>query len=100
MATKVQYLLAKYVVENLEYSRYEWKCDALNQHFIKAVKRLGYKYEGIFWSRTIYKNRSRDTCWWSMKDNEWHENKLEFEKWMNPSNFDEFGIQLTRISMN
>jgi len=35
-----------------------------------------------------------------MKDNEWHENKLEFEKWMNPSNFDEFGIQLTRISMN
>lgn len=35
-----------------------------------------------------------------MIDSEWHENKIEFEKWLNPYNFDEFGIQLTSLSMN
>ena len=30
-ATEAQYLLARYVFEELEYRRYEWKCDALNQ---------------------------------------------------------------------
>ncbi|MGX5790253.1 GNAT family N-acetyltransferase [Staphylococcus equorum] len=100
IATEVQYLLAKYVFETLGYRRYEWKCDALNQPSIKAAKRLGFKYEGIFRNHTIYKNRSRDTCWLSMIDSEWYENKIEFEKWLNPYNFDEFGIQLTRVSMN
>ena len=31
MATEAQYLLARYVFEDLGYRRYEWKCDALNQ---------------------------------------------------------------------
>ena len=35
MATEVQYLLAKYVFETLQYRRYEWKCDSLND--LRAV---------------------------------------------------------------
>ena len=30
-ATEAQYLLMKYVFENLNYRRYEWKCDSLNR---------------------------------------------------------------------
>ena len=34
MATEAQYLLARYVFEDLGYRRYEWKCDALNLSLI------------------------------------------------------------------
>ena len=38
MATEAQYLLARYVFEDLGYRRYEWKCDALNQASRKAAE--------------------------------------------------------------
>ena len=45
LATEAQYLLARYVFEELEYRRYEWKCDALNQPSRRAAERLGFTYE-------------------------------------------------------
>ena len=42
LATEAQYLLARYVFEELEYRRYEWKCDALNQPSRRAAERLGF----------------------------------------------------------
>ena len=39
---KAQYLLARYVFEDLGYRRYEWKCDVLNQASRKAAERLGF----------------------------------------------------------
>ncbi len=70
IATEVQFLLARYVFETLGYRRYEWKCDALNKPSIKAAKRLGFKYEGIFRNHKVYKARNRDTCWLSIIDRE------------------------------
>lgn len=37
LATEAQYLLVRYVFEELEYRRYEWKCDALNQPSRRAL---------------------------------------------------------------
>lgn len=31
IATEAQYLVMKYVFETLQYRRYEWKCDNLNE---------------------------------------------------------------------
>ena len=61
MATEAQYLLARYVFEDLGYRRYEWKCDALNQASRKAAERLGFTYEGCFRQAVVYKGRTRDT---------------------------------------
>ncbi|WP_436860711.1 GNAT family N-acetyltransferase [Staphylococcus caeli] len=99
IATEAQYLLAKYVFDTLGYRRYEWKCDALNEPSIKAAKRLGFKFEGIFQQHKVYKNRNRDTCWLAMTDHEWHKNKQKFEKWLAPQNFNENGEQLSRLSI-
>ncbi|WP_245911171.1 GNAT family N-acetyltransferase [Neisseria iguanae] len=44
IATEAQYLLAKYVFETLQYRRYEWKCDALNEPSCRAALRLGFRY--------------------------------------------------------
>lgn len=60
MATEAQYLLARYVFEDLGYRRYEWKCDALNQASRKAAERLGFTYEGCFRQAVVYKGRTRD----------------------------------------
>ena len=45
MGTEAHYLLARYVFEELNYRRYEWKCDALNLPSRKAAERLGFVYE-------------------------------------------------------
>lgn len=97
LSTEAHYLLASYVFDELNYRRYEWKCDSLNAASIKAAKRLGFTYEGTFRNAVIYKNRSRDTAWFSMLKEEWASNKKAFEKWLAKENFDENGIQYKKL---
>ena len=98
LATEAQYLLARYVFEELEYRRYEWKCDALNQPSRRAAERLGFTYEGKFRQALVYKGRNRDTDWLSMIDKEWPAVKSRLEKWLSPDNFDEKGLQIKALS--
>ena len=92
-ATEAMFLMMKRVFDELGYRRYEWKCDALNAPSQAAARRLGFSFEGIFRQATIYKNRNRDTAWFSILDHEWPAMKASFERWLDPSNFDEGGRQ-------
>ena len=96
-ATEVQYLLAQYVFETLHYRRYEWKCDALNEPSRRAAERLGFTYEGTFRQAVVYKDRNRDTAWYSMLDTEWEQRKHRLLKWLDPKNFDDHGQQRTSL---
>ena len=98
LATEAQYLLARYVFEELEYRRYEWKCDALNQPSRYAAERLGFIYEGTFRQALVYKGRNRDTDWLAMIDRDWPAVKTRLEKWLSPDNFDENGQQIKALS--
>ena len=98
LATEAQYLLARYVFEELEYRRYEWKCDALNQPSRYAAERLGFIYEGTFRQAVVYKGRNRDTDWLAMIDKGWPAVKIRLEKWLSPDNFDENGQQIKALS--
>ncbi|MGT2666188.1 GNAT family N-acetyltransferase [Streptococcus rifensis] len=93
IATEAQYLAMKYVFEDLDARRYEWKCDSLNERSQKAAKRLGFQYEGTFRQHSIYKGRTRDTSWFSIVDSEWPVLKHRFEGWLAPDNFEINGIQ-------
>jgi RimJ/RimL family protein N-acetyltransferase len=97
-ATEAQYLLARYVFEELGYRRYEWKCNALNAPSRRAAERFGFTFEGIFRQHMIVKRRNRDTAWFSMLDSEWPERKAAYERWLAPDNFDGQGHQKTRLS--
>ena len=97
MGTEAHYLLARYVFEELNYRRYEWKCDALNLPSRKAAERLGFVYEGTFRQAVIYKGRTRDTDWLSMIDKDWPKVKSRFEAWLKSENFDEEGRQLKSL---
>lgn len=87
-ATEAQYLLMKYIFEDLGYRRYEWKCNALNEPSRGAAVRFGFSFEGIFRKHMIVRGRNRDTAWYSMLDEEWPAAKAAFEHWLAPSNFD------------
>ncbi len=92
-ATEAQYLLMRYIFEDLGYRRYEWKCNALNEPSRRAALRFGFTFEGIFRKHMIVRGRNRDTAWYSMIDDEWPAVKAAFERWLAPSNFDPAGIQ-------
>jgi RimJ/RimL family protein N-acetyltransferase len=93
LGTETQFLLARYIFETLGYRRYEWKCDALNAASRRAALRYGFVYEGTFRQYMIAKGRNRDNAWFSMLDSEWPARKVNFERWLDPENFDRDGQQ-------
>ena len=97
-ATEAQYLLMRYVFEDLHYRRYEWKCNALNAPSRRAALRFGFSFEGIFRKHMIVRGRSRDTAWYSMIEEEWPAVKAAFESWLAPANFDSGGAQRRSLS--
>ena len=92
-ATEAQYLLMRYVFEDLGYRRYEWKCNALNAPSRRAALRFGFSFEGVFRKHMIVRGRNRDTAWYSMLDDEWPTVKAAFERWLAPANFNAAGSQ-------
>lgn len=97
-ATEAQYLVARYVFDDLHHRRYEWKCNALNAPSRRAAARLGFTYEGTFRQHMIVKGRNRDTAWFAMLDGEWPARKAVFERWLAPDNFDAAGKQKTSLT--
>ncbi|MGD8349979.1 MAG: GNAT family protein [Gammaproteobacteria bacterium] len=98
ISTEAMYLMMRQVFENWGYRRYEWKCDSLNRPSRSAAQRLGFAFEGIFRQATIYKQRNRDTTWYSIIDSEWPAAKAAFENWLDDANFAADGSQKTSLS--
>jgi len=97
-ATEAMYIMARHAFEDMNYRRYEWKCDSLNAPSRRAALRLGFQFEGLFRQHMIVKGRNRDTAWYSMLDSEWPSRKRAFEEWLDPSNFDQQGRQRVSLS--
>jgi RimJ/RimL family protein N-acetyltransferase len=97
LATETQYLLGRYVFEDLGYRRLEWKCDALNAASRRAALRFGFTFEGVFRQHMIIKGHNRDTAWFAMLDSEWPERKSAYQQWLAPENFAADGQQKARL---
>ena len=97
-ATEAMFLLMQRVFDELGYRRYEWKCDSLNAPSRSAAQRLGFVHEGEFRQAVVYKQRNRDTSWFSMIDSEWPALKAAYETWLSASNFGVDGQQKQRLA--
>ena len=97
LATEALYLFARYAFDELNYRRFEWKCNDLNGPSKAAARRFGFQYEGLFRQDRIIKGESRDTAWFSMIDSEWPALRAEYERWLAPDNFDAAGGQKSRL---
>ncbi len=96
-STETTYLVARHVFDDLGYRRLEWKLDSLNQPSAAAARRLGFTEEGTFRNAVVYKGRNRDTLWFSIIDSEWPPVRARLEAWLDPSNFDDLGRQVTSL---
>lgn len=95
-ATEAMYLMLRTAFD-LGYRRCEWRCDALNGPSRAAAERLGFIFEGVFRQHWVYNSRNRDTAWYSMIDSEWAAASQAFEEWLDPANFDDSGVQRSRL---
>jgi RimJ/RimL family protein N-acetyltransferase len=97
-ATEAMYLMLRYAMDDLGYRRMQWRCNALNAASRAAARRLGFRFEGIFYNHMIFKGRNRDTAWYSILDDEWPEVRKIMERWLAPSNFDQDGKANTSLA--
>ena len=84
-------MLLKHAMHDLRYRRMQWRCNALNEKSRNAARRLGFRFEGIFYNHTIVKGQNRDTAWYSILDVEWPEICGIIETWLDDNNFDAAG---------
>ena len=98
-ATEALYLAARHVFEDLGYRRFEWKCNDLNQPSKASAKRFGFAYEGLFRQHLWTKGANRDTAWFSMLDSEWPRFRREYDRWLDPANFDAAGNQRSKLQI-
>jgi RimJ/RimL family protein N-acetyltransferase len=97
ISTEALYLFASYAFDTLGYRRFEWKCNNLNEPSKKAALRFGFTFEGIFRQHMVAKGQNRDTAWFAITDADWPLLKAAYEAWLDPENFDEAGLQKTKL---
>lgn len=97
LSTEAQYLLMRYVFDELGYRRYEWKCNSLNEPSRRAALRLGFQYEGRFRQALVVKGHNRDTDWFSILDKEWQALDSTFQNWLATDNFTADGKQIRSL---
>lgn len=95
--TEAFYLFAKYVFDDLQYRRFEWKCNDANEPSKRAALRYGMSAEGVHRQALVVKGKNRDTAWFSMLDHEWPLCKAALEAWLSADNFDDAGQQIERL---
>lgn len=96
-ATEALFLMLKYAMSDLGYRRMQWRCNALNAKSRGAARRLGFRFEGIFYNSLIFKGMNRDTAWYSILDDEWPEVCSKIESWLAPENFAADGTPLSSL---
>jgi RimJ/RimL family protein N-acetyltransferase len=90
-ATEALYLMIRHAMDDLGYRRMHWRCNSLNEKSRQAARRLGFRFEGIFYNHMIFKGKNRDTAWYSILDDEWPEVRTILESWLDDDNFDAQG---------
>ena len=99
LATEALYLAARHVFDDLGYRRFEWKCNDLNRPSKRAALRFGFAFEGVFRQHMWVKGANRDTAWFAMLDRDWPALRREYQRWLDPANFDASGIQRTPLAV-
>lgn len=97
LATEALYLHARHIFEDLGYRRFEWRCNNLNEPSKRAAERFGFLYEGTFRQHMIARGQNRDTAWFAMLDSGWPRLRAEYDRWLDPANFEADGTQTTPL---
>ncbi|MEP3346468.1 MAG: GNAT family protein [Litoreibacter sp.] len=96
-AREAIFLLMCLGMDDLQYERLVWRCQAQNEGSFRAALNLGFKHEGTWRNAMIHENWQRDIAWFSILRSEWPLCKAAFKEWLMPENFDEAAQQKVRL---
>ncbi|MET3841437.1 GNAT family protein [Bradyrhizobium sp. OAE829] len=96
-ATEAIFLLMQYAMEELQYQRLVWRCNAANQASLNAAVRYGFTPEGTWRGSALSKGRRCDVAWHSIIAAEWPARRAAIAAWLADENFDEHGRAHTRL---
>lgn len=96
-AREAIFLLMCIGMDDLQYERLVWRCQAQNERSFRAAINLGFTHEGTWRNAMIHQNWQRDIAWFSILRNEWPQCRNALLKWLLPENFDETGRQKVRL---
>lgn len=96
-AREAIFLLMCLGMDDLQYERLVWRCQAQNEGSFRAALNLGFKHEGTWRNAMVHDNWQRDIAWFSILSSEWPFCRKAFKNWLSPANFHEDGQQKTRL---
>ena len=96
-ATEAIFLLMQYAMDELQYQRLVWRCNAANQASLNAAARYGFTPEGTWRGSALSKGRRCDVAWHSIIAAEWPARRAAITAWLADENFDEHGRARTRL---
>ena len=96
-AREAIFLLMCLGMDDFQYERLVWRCQAQNERSFRAAINLGFKHEGTWRNAMVCDNWQRDVAWFSILPSEWPLCRTAFEEWLSPVNFDEYGRQKRRL---
>lgn len=97
-ATEAIFLLMQYAMDELNYQRLVWRCNALNQASMNAAARYGFTPEGTWRGSAFSKGRRCDVAWHSIVAAEWPARRDAIRAWLADENFDEHGRARRRLT--
>jgi RimJ/RimL family protein N-acetyltransferase len=96
-ATEANFLLMQYAMDQLQYQRLVWRCNALNQASMNAAARYGFTPEGTWRGSAFSKGLRCDVAWYSILAAEWPACRAAITAWLADENFDERGRAHKRL---
>ena len=92
-AREAIFLLMCLGMDDFQYERLVWRCQAQNEGSFRAAINLGFKHDGTWRNAMVDDNWQRDIAWFSILRSEWPLCRTAFEEWFLPDNFDGNGQQ-------
>jgi RimJ/RimL family protein N-acetyltransferase len=96
-AREAIFLLMCLSMDDFQYERLVWRCQAQNEGSFRAAINLGFKHDGTWRNAMVDDNWQRDIAWFSILRSEWPLCRTAFEEWFLPDNFDGNGQQKRRL---
>jgi RimJ/RimL family protein N-acetyltransferase len=96
-ATEANFLLMQYAMDQLQYQRLVWRCNALNQASMNAAARCGFTPEGTWRGSAFSKGLRCDVAWYSILAAEWPARRAAITAWLADENFDKHGRARSRL---
>ena len=96
-ATETLYLMMRYAFDKFDFERIAWESDGANIASRNAAERLGFALQEVIKSAAVVEGKDREQVFYTLTKDQWRSVRTAIERWLDPINFDEHGMQKERL---